>query len=145
MQEVRIYIETSTIAPRATKADGMYVMEAYEDGRQMLYKGEPVIVYEVMHFEHCNTNIITLTLLIAALERMQKGCTVHIHTRTEHVFWTLKNDWLGGWKKPAGSLREVLQSRMQKCGKKSSIYSIKMIVGLYPRTRTSGRLGCRRR
>lgn len=90
MQEVRIYIETSTIAPRATKADGMYVMEAYEDGRQMMYNGEPAIVYDVMHFEHCNTNIIALTLLIAALERMQKKCIVHIHTRTEHVFWTLK-------------------------------------------------------
>ena len=76
MQEVRIYIETSTIAPRATKADGMYVMEAYEDGRQMLYKGEPVIVYEVMHFEHSVDRDGQMQLFQEAAEGLKEAATV---------------------------------------------------------------------
>lgn len=106
--KVNIYIETSSVAPRVLHASGIYLLEALEDdGKPVIVKGEPWVVYERMDFEHTNSNTMTLTLLEAALKRMQKSATLQVFTKCEAVFWTLKNRWIttwqeNGWKNAKG-------------------------------------------
>ena len=97
---VNIYIETSTIAPRALHASGMYLMEAVdEQGEVLMRGGEPVVLYEQIEYEHINTNMIALTLLETALSRIQKPCVVNLYTKCEAIYWALKNNWITMWKK----------------------------------------------
>lgn len=96
--KVNIYIETSSVAPRVLHASGIYLLEALEDdGKPVMVKGEPWVVYECMKFEHTNSNIMTLTLFEAALKRMQKPTVLRVFTKCEAVFYALENKWIAKW------------------------------------------------
>lgn len=96
--EVNIYIELSTVAPRALHASGMYLLDARENGEQLIMAGEPWIKYEIRHFEHINSNVIALSLLKEALSRLQKVDKLQVFTSNETIYWTLANNWIREWR-----------------------------------------------
>lgn len=112
--KVNIYIETSTCAPRALRASGMYLLEALEDdGKPVMIKGEPYVSYECIDYEHTNSNIMTLKLLELALKRMNKPTVLQVFTKCEAVFWTLKNRWLDQWKENGWKNAKGLQVKYE--------------------------------
>lgn len=92
MEDVNIYIATSSRGCKVKNGIGIYLLECF-------YEGKPYTVHEIVHFENAGNNEMTLKLLIMALKRMQKSSVVRVFTKCEHVFYTLNNAWIAQWEK----------------------------------------------
>ena len=91
--EVNLYIETTLKGPAIREAAGMYVLEFIKQN------GEPETRNEVIYCEKAKENELVLELLISALKRLNKPCSVLVNTECQHVLNTLNNTWLFMWEK----------------------------------------------
>lgn len=76
---VNIFLGMSRVTKRDFTASGVYVLEAYKNNIPITIENKKMI-YEVIGFEHTNSNVIALTLLDAALKRVQKADKIQIFT-----------------------------------------------------------------
>ena len=77
---VNIFLGMSRVTKRDFTASGVYVLEAYKNNIPVTIENKKLITYEVIGFEHTNSNVIALTLLDAALKRVQNADKVQIFT-----------------------------------------------------------------
>lgn len=93
MYKVNIYIETSNKGPAKRKAAGMYVLEFIREN------GVPETRNGIIFMESVTEDTLVLELLLEALKRITKSCSVVVFTTSRHLFNVLKNHWLSQWEK----------------------------------------------
>lgn len=93
MFKVNIYIETSTKGLAKRKAAGMYVLEFIREN------GVPETRNGVLFMESTTENEMVLELLLLALKRIIKSCSIVVFTTNHHVFNVMKYHWLPQWEK----------------------------------------------
>ncbi|MCM1172106.1 MAG: hypothetical protein NC393_08250 [Clostridium sp.] len=76
---VNILLGMSSVTKRDVTALGVYVVEAYKNNISTI-ESKTLIKYEVIGFEHTNSNVIALTLLNTALKHIQNADKVQIFT-----------------------------------------------------------------
>ena len=93
MFKVNIYIETSNKGPAKRKAAGMYVLEFIRES------GIPETRNGVIFMESTTEDRLVLELLLAALKRITKSCSLAVFTANRHVFNVMKYHRLSQWEK----------------------------------------------
>lgn len=90
--QVNIYIEDNIRGAKLKKGKVMYLLEC-------IVENKPYTVHKVIELEDCSKNMIDLTALIEALERMQKQAEICIFTSNSTIYGTLNNMWNIQWQK----------------------------------------------
>lgn len=93
MFEVNIYIETSTKGLAKRRAAGMYVLEFVRKN------GIPETRNGAIFMDSTTENEMVLELLLMALKRITKSCSLVVFTTNNHVFNVMKYHWLPQWEK----------------------------------------------
>lgn len=93
MFEVNIYIETSTKGLAKRRAAGMYVLEFIRGN------GIPETRNGVIFMDSTTENEMVLELLLMALKRITKSCSLVVFTTNHNVFNVMKYHWLPQWEK----------------------------------------------
>lgn len=91
--QVTIFIETSLHGPAIRKAAGEWLIEYIKSN------GDPETRQEVIAKGKTTENALALELLIGALKRLTKPCSVRVNTECEHILNTMGNHWLPQWEK----------------------------------------------
>ena len=93
MQEVNVYVKTTAHGPaRKKRAYYAYVIQMLMPHKEYIRKGFGAM-------ENVTENQITLTALVKAFERFNRGCRVRIFTSCEHVLHSAQNGWPWQWEK----------------------------------------------
>ena len=93
MYQVNIYIETSIKGPNKRKAAGMYVLEFIREN------GVPETRNGVIYMDSTSEDCLVLELLLEALKRITKSCSLVVFTTCHHVFNVMNYHWLPQWEK----------------------------------------------
>lgn len=93
MYQVNLYIETSIKGPSKRKAVGMYVLEFIRKNGA-LHTGN-----ELIYMDSASEDILVLELLLEALKRVKKPCSIAVFTTSRHVFNVMNYHWLPQWEK----------------------------------------------
>lgn len=93
MIKVNIYIGVSARGPAIKKhASYMYVIKACIKDKERIRSGKGTL-------ENTTENQLTLTAIVHALMRFNKGCDICINTSNEHVLNSCRNAWPQQWAK----------------------------------------------
>ena len=93
MYQVNLYIETSTKGPAKRKAVGMYLLEFIREN------GEPFTRNGMIYMDSTTEDYLVLELLLEALKRITKSCSLAVFTANGHVFNVIKYHRLPQWEK----------------------------------------------
>lgn len=91
--EVNLYIETTTQRPARCEIAGMWILEYITSA------GNPVTRSGILHKKDVTNNALTLELLLSALRRLTKSCSVRVFTQCGHVLGVMQNHYLPMWEK----------------------------------------------
>lgn len=93
MYQINLYIETSAKGPSKRKSVGMYVLEFIREN------GEPVTRNGLIYMDAVTEDRMVLELLLEALKRITKSCSLAVFTANGHVFNVIKFHRLSQWEK----------------------------------------------